>query len=70
MTSAMARTASCPPPSWAGVFEAGGLRVLGPVILDRPIADIDLGGLSSAEMRQVAYWRPRTLGELLFNWWD
>ncbi|MEZ0066218.1 hypothetical protein ABIA32_002228 [Streptacidiphilus sp. MAP12-20] len=58
------------PPSWAGTFEAGGLRLLGPLTLDRSIADVDLGGLSCAELDQVSYWRPRSLGDLLFNWWD
>lgn len=58
------------PPSWAETFEAGGLHLLGPLTLGRPIADLDLGGLSRAELNQVAYWRPRSLGDLLFNWWD
>lgn len=58
------------PPSWAGTFEAADLHLLGPLTLGRPIADADLGGLSRAELDQIAYWRPRSLGDLLFNWWD
>jgi hypothetical protein len=55
------------PPSWAGVFEAGGLGVLGPLTLDLRISAVDLGALSAAERAQVDHWQPQTLGDLLFN---
>lgn len=36
----------------------------------RPNAD-DLRELSEAERRQVAYWRPQRIGDVIFiNWWD
>jgi len=30
----------------------------------------DLQMLDRAEVEQVKYWKPRTVGELAFNWWD
>lgn len=35
-----------------------------------PLAAVDLGALGAAEHRAIAYWRPGTVGELLFNSWD
>jgi hypothetical protein len=26
--------------------------------------------LNSAELKQIAYWKPETIGELIFNFWD
>lgn len=57
-------------PHWAGIFEAGGLQLLGPRALGLKMADVDLGVLSQAELAQISYWRPESLGDLLFNWWD
>jgi hypothetical protein len=38
--------------------------------LSRPIAKTDLDQLDRAEIEQVKYWKPHTIGELAFNWWD
>ncbi|MGI6030042.1 MAG: hypothetical protein ACOX7F_00895 [Eubacteriales bacterium] len=29
-----------------------------------------VGNLDKAEIEQITYWRPRTLGEIVFNFWD
>lgn len=58
------------PPPWADAFEAAGLRPLPAGELDTPTTRLDLSDLTEAEHAQIRYWRPRTLGELLFNWWD
>lgn len=29
-----------------------------------------VGKLSSAELRQIAYWKPKTIGDIVFNFWD
>jgi hypothetical protein len=38
--------------------------------LSRPIVKTDLDQLDRAEIEQVKYWKPQTIGELAFNWWD
>jgi len=38
--------------------------------LNRPITDDDLAQLAQADRQQVNYWKPRTIGQLAFNWWD
>ncbi|GIH61835.1 hypothetical protein Msi02_26520 [Microbispora siamensis] len=38
--------------------------------LDTPLRSYDLSDLDEAELRQIAYWQPGTLGELLFHHWD
>lgn len=45
-------------------------QVLTSTELNMPISLIDMSGLDRAERRQIAYWKPQTLGELLFNHWD
>jgi hypothetical protein len=34
------------------------------------IQESDLRMLDRVELEQVKYWKPRTIGELAFNWWD
>ncbi|KJK56661.1 hypothetical protein UK12_21355 [Saccharothrix sp. ST-888] len=58
------------PPGWANRFTAVGLRVLGTTELLTPLGELDLSELAPAELTQVRYWRPESLGELLFNRWD
>lgn len=36
----------------------------------RPLTSKDLDKLNSAELQQVEYWQPATVGELVFNFWD
>lgn len=38
--------------------------------LSRTITKSDLSQLDQAELEQVKYWKPATIGELAFNWWD
>ncbi|MFD4240502.1 hypothetical protein ACFWP3_02665 [Streptomyces sp. NPDC058525] len=59
-----------PPPAWAAAFETGGFRLLHVNELRMPLASADTSELAEAELEQVGYWRPSTVGELMFNWWD
>jgi hypothetical protein len=38
--------------------------------LRRPVTSADLEALSAAEQRQAKYWKPRRVGDVIFNWWD
>lgn len=38
--------------------------------LDTPITSEHLSSLSKAELEQISYWRPKTVGEVIFNNWD
>jgi hypothetical protein len=31
---------------------------------------VDLSALTAPELEQIAFWKPQTVGELLFNYWD
>lgn len=55
-------------PDLAAVLEAvPGFRLLTATELDGPIDATKWPGISRPDMR---YWRPQTLGEGLFNYWD
>lgn len=58
------------PPPYADVFENAGFEVLAPAALNTPSSALDLTELTRAERADLRYWRPGTVGELLFNWWD
>jgi len=38
--------------------------------LNRKLADNDLAKLDAAELEQVKYWEPKSVGDVAFNWWD
>ena len=38
--------------------------------LNRKLADNDLAKLDAAELEQVKYWEPQSVGDVAFNWWD
>ena len=38
--------------------------------LETPFSKYDTGELNDAEISQIKYWKPKTLGEVIFNWWD
>jgi hypothetical protein len=38
--------------------------------LNAPLSRADLDDLSPAEHKQIAYWQPNTVGDVLFNFWD
>ncbi|WP_327686477.1 hypothetical protein [Streptomyces sp. NBC_00467] len=59
-----------PPPAWAAALEMGGFRLLGADEVSMPLASADISELAEVELEQVGYWRPSTVGELMFNWWD
>ncbi len=63
-------TAIVPQPAWAEVFEAFDFAVLDDAMLRTPLAQVDLSALPAVEREQARQWKPATLGDLLFNWWD
>ncbi|MBZ4322154.1 hypothetical protein [Streptomyces huiliensis] len=67
------RRAECGDEDGGGLF-AGlaewGFTVLGAACLSVSLAGVDTSAPAGVEREQVAYWRPESLGELLFNLWD
>lgn len=45
-------------------------NVLTKEFLDTPLASKHLSALSQAELAQISYWKPSTVGEVIFNNWD
>lgn len=54
----------------AQILSETGFQVLTTAELSQPITSADLSGLTAQEHEQVRYWKPATVGELLFNYWD
>ena len=54
----------------AAIVAASALRPLAVAELSTPLDQADLSALGPGEHRQIAYWKPDTVGELLFNYWD
>ena len=38
--------------------------------LTRKLTESDLALLDEGELDQIKYWKPQTVGEIAFNWWD
>ncbi|MDB5346395.1 MAG: response regulator receiver protein [Schlesneria sp.] len=38
--------------------------------LTQILSDAELSNLDNMEIEQVNYWKPTTVGETMFNWWD
>ncbi len=38
--------------------------------LNRQLTESDTSLLDSIEREQIKYWKPTTIGEVAFNWWD
>lgn len=38
--------------------------------LSRLITDADIANLDKCEAEQIKYWKPKTIGEIVFNWFD
>lgn len=38
--------------------------------LGRSLMEADLSALYAVERQQIKYWKPKTVGEVVFNWWD
>ncbi len=54
----------------AAVTQTSDLQVLTTEQLNSPLSAVDLRALHPDEHHQIAYWKPHTVGELLFNFWD
>jgi hypothetical protein len=52
------------------IADTSGLEVLAQEQLGTPVSRADLTGLDPDEHQQINYWKPATVGELLFNFWD
>ena len=49
---------------------AGPFRVLSAQELDAPVRAEALSELAPRERKEIKYWKPRRVGEVLFNFWD
>ena len=38
--------------------------------LNRRVTKADLDVLSDAERHEAKYWKPKRVGDIIFNWWD
>lgn len=47
-----------------------GFQVLTSSESSTPIDQVDLSSLGKDEIKQLEYWRPARLGDLIFNFWD
>lgn len=45
-------------------------RILTADQLQVPLSQADLSALDRAEHDQIGYWKPATVGDVLFNYWD
>ena len=45
-------------------------QLLSKELLDTTVTEEELEALNSMEHSQFDYWKPDTLGEIIFNWWD
>lgn len=50
--------------------DQGLFTFIGKAILSSPPDRASLSALAEAEIRQMDYWRPRRLGDIIFNHWD
>jgi hypothetical protein len=58
-------------PSVADTFrEFQRYTVLNPSELSTPITENVICALSEAERREIRYWKPEAIGEIIFNSWD
>lgn len=58
-------------PELAEEFAARGeFKVLDRSALERPVTAEDTLLLAPAELEQLRYWRPRRVGDVIFNGWD
>jgi hypothetical protein len=57
-------------PDLAAAFAHTPFRMLGPAELNDPLTDAHLADLPRAELGQIRYWKPETVGQTIFNFWD
>ncbi|WP_059010282.1 hypothetical protein [Streptomyces specialis] len=58
------------PPQWADQFTWVGFTVLAPDFLQARASLADMSALTSSDRHQVRYWKPATIGDIVFNDWD
>jgi hypothetical protein len=54
----------------AAITEVSDLQIMTARQLSTPLTQTDLSDLHPSEHNQINYWKPNTVGELLFNFWD
>lgn len=54
----------------AEALQALGWTCATPELLARRLTEEEIAGLSDDERRALAYWRPDSVGAVLFNWFD
>src|SRR5262249_38899855 len=58
-------------PELAHAFEGFGCyQVMSASELDQPVSEDACQELSPAEIKQIRYWRPMRIGDVVFNFWD
>jgi hypothetical protein len=57
-------------PSFAEVMSNLGFEIATVVNLQRPLVPSELELLSKSERKAARYWKPKTVGQVVFNWWD
>jgi len=58
------------PVASAAMPDHTGFQLLTPGQLAAPVTRADLSQLAAPELDQIASWKPKTIGEVLFNLWD
>jgi hypothetical protein len=67
--SVLLRFRDCP--VLADAFGSFGIYEVVPAAqLEEPPTSVMLRELADIERKQVAYWKPRRIGDVVFNWWD
>ena len=67
--SVLLRFRDCP--LLTDIFNSFGIyKVVSAAQLERPPSSSVLCELGDVERKQVAYWKPRRIGDIVFNWWD
>lgn len=49
---------------------AGAWQILPKVMLDCPVTQDSLAQLGPGERHEIRYWKPRRIGDIVFNLWD
>lgn len=58
------------PAGFAADLADGGFEIGDVAELNRQVTSDDLKMLSLAEQNQAKYWKPKRVGDIIFNWWD
>jgi hypothetical protein len=52
------------------IESVGAYTVASALDLGRPLSPDDLARVGPADLEQIRHWKPRTVGEVVFNWFD